>query len=413
MINREQELYHYGIKGMKWGVRRYQNEDGSLTALGKKQQDLEKSKAKYRSDPSNKNLRDLEFARNEYRNKKIRDKITNQTKKSRRQEALERKYIEQGYSKDDAAIQAYKRARIEKTLVIAGGMTLGALAAYSAFKHYDAVTDKIIDSGTKLGRISANDEQGVKDAFYAFANKHDAARYRALYGQDTMNRAGRVFEKTIGVKGKIKVASRDSAKKAMADLIKRDPDYAKDIQTLMETYGSRLGSPKLRQVNTHALNDLKSGKGVTNNLYDTVNALLVVHDETGNRASGKFYDKLKSLGYSAIKDVNDSRYSGYGSHNPLIIFDTSKVKVDQVKQLGQDVIQSYRNVEIPKMVAEQSGQFTLDYLSPAAPILAIPAGILVSDRVNMNRYIRDYYRQHPNSNMSRNELIRRYREDKD
>lgn len=29
------ELYHHGIKGQKWGVRRYQNEDGSLTTLGK------------------------------------------------------------------------------------------------------------------------------------------------------------------------------------------------------------------------------------------------------------------------------------------------------------------------------------------------------------------------------------------
>ena len=29
------ELRHHGIKGQKWGVRRYQNSDGSLTTLGK------------------------------------------------------------------------------------------------------------------------------------------------------------------------------------------------------------------------------------------------------------------------------------------------------------------------------------------------------------------------------------------
>lgn len=30
------DLQHHGIKGMKWGVRRYQNNDGSLTPAGKK-----------------------------------------------------------------------------------------------------------------------------------------------------------------------------------------------------------------------------------------------------------------------------------------------------------------------------------------------------------------------------------------
>lgn len=35
------ELRHWGIKGMRWGVRRYQNEDGTLTTSGKK---------RYRSD---------------------------------------------------------------------------------------------------------------------------------------------------------------------------------------------------------------------------------------------------------------------------------------------------------------------------------------------------------------------------
>lgn len=39
------ELYHYGVKGMKWGIRRYQNSDGTLTSAGKK-----KARQEYRAD---------------------------------------------------------------------------------------------------------------------------------------------------------------------------------------------------------------------------------------------------------------------------------------------------------------------------------------------------------------------------
>lgn len=40
------ELYHHGIRGQKWGRRRYQNKDGSLTPAGKKRYDKEMDKLK-------------------------------------------------------------------------------------------------------------------------------------------------------------------------------------------------------------------------------------------------------------------------------------------------------------------------------------------------------------------------------
>ena len=43
------ELYHHGIKGQKWGVRRYQNADGSLTAAGKRRQRKEERKSSRRA----------------------------------------------------------------------------------------------------------------------------------------------------------------------------------------------------------------------------------------------------------------------------------------------------------------------------------------------------------------------------
>lgn len=34
----ENEIYHHGIKGQRWGVRRFQNRDGTRTPLGRRRQ---------------------------------------------------------------------------------------------------------------------------------------------------------------------------------------------------------------------------------------------------------------------------------------------------------------------------------------------------------------------------------------
>ena len=51
-IIRKNELYHHGILGQKWGVRRYQNTDGSYTTEGKKRRaaDGESTGSKIKSD---------------------------------------------------------------------------------------------------------------------------------------------------------------------------------------------------------------------------------------------------------------------------------------------------------------------------------------------------------------------------
>ena len=45
-------LCHHGIKGMKWGVRRYQNEDGTLTEAGKKRFVKQVQRADAKANPS-------------------------------------------------------------------------------------------------------------------------------------------------------------------------------------------------------------------------------------------------------------------------------------------------------------------------------------------------------------------------
>lgn len=53
------ELYHHGIKGQRWGVRRFQNKDGSLTSKGRKRYGSDKDSAKKEDPPKRKSVKDM------------------------------------------------------------------------------------------------------------------------------------------------------------------------------------------------------------------------------------------------------------------------------------------------------------------------------------------------------------------
>lgn len=64
---KEDELYHHGVKGQRWGVRRYQNPDGSLTDKGRKK--YLKQAEKYTKSPIYQGHDQHQWVHNKIRNK--------------------------------------------------------------------------------------------------------------------------------------------------------------------------------------------------------------------------------------------------------------------------------------------------------------------------------------------------------
>ena len=417
-------LYHHGIKGQKWGVRRFQKKDGSLTTAGRKRYDDD--------GPSQKKQKEYKVPKN----------------KSLHRLKIEEKYKSQGMSEKEAEQAAAKRIRGEQFAVGAAAVTVAACVAYNKYRNHNV--DKVLKNA-EFHRIMMTDKPDApvrEGARYVSYKKNDMMRYRGLYGNelktkrmaDGLNnidfeKAGpmptgmdnlrkyveenqtykkNIYDMTIKSKGDIKVASEKRARETFENLFKNDPEFRKNL--IARTEENRLGlivkkgldknnvvdkliqegkDPKVRQL--ASLND----KELKGKAYDIFNIMLVDGDERSRSNQKKFYDALKEQGMNAVQDMNDKKYSGYKTKMPLIMFDgdfeyTKEVLKDA--QIDKDLKKTMNQLVTGPAVANGMG---VAALFAAQPII---------DSRTVEKQMIEYKREHPNSNMSDAELKKMFKQ---
>ena len=142
------ELRHHGIKGQKWGVRRFQNKDGSLTPAGAKRYSVDDYKSALdKVNKADKTLKDVKKMRNEAEaktyEKKIKYDLSKMSDKDL-QQAVNRLNMEERYTQVMAQRHRLEQGedKVNKILNIAGSALTGAATALTIAAAMKELMDK-------------------------------------------------------------------------------------------------------------------------------------------------------------------------------------------------------------------------------------------------------------------------------
>lgn len=231
-------LYHHGIKGQKWGERRYQNEDGSLTPEGREHYGYGQARERYLKSKD----RYTELSERQYLRDKLYGGFGRITKKGRElSKDLESARSEYRSSKSD-----YKRAKFETKRD----------EDVKAVKEYRKAWDKADKIGNQLDEMWERGEsysKKYKDLSDKFDKLHAAAKVE--YKKTGRNFVERVYNniKYEKTPEKLKANSSDSAvtKRVKSDYNNLTAgEFRRKYGTDKDTYAKRVekyGDPYARR----------------------------------------------------------------------------------------------------------------------------------------------------------------------
>lgn len=194
------ELYHHGIKGIKWGVRRYQNADGSLKAAGRKRY----------TEGAKKQLTDEERAA---RNKKIAKTVAvvAGTAVVAAGAYAAHKYLKSTMSEADSIMNDEKKKQMDRWM---DSFLKQEEVSRNASKRFEKSVDDYFGPRTALW-----DEKTEREHMDSARKFAEAARLDTSTLRNRMNIADRTMTSNIGNKKVRRAAQRE--------IIKRDIKNAK------------------------------------------------------------------------------------------------------------------------------------------------------------------------------------------